>query len=119
MAMLLAKSRSGADAMGAREALEVATRGGAACLGRQGEIGELSVGAAADLALWRLDGVTFAGAISDPIEALLRCGPTSAHYTIVAGKIVVEQGSLVSPDVENRLARHRVVAEHLQGPLDQ
>jgi cytosine/adenosine deaminase-related metal-dependent hydrolase len=118
LALLLAKSRSGADAMAARDALDLATRGGAACLGRQGEIGELSPGAVADLALWRLDGVAFAGALSDPIEALFRCGPTSAHYTIVAGQPVVEEGRLVSPEVDDRLQRHRDQAIRLQAPVD-
>ena len=114
LALLLAKSRSGAGSMTARDALDIATRGGAACLGRQGEIGQLSPGSAADLTLWRLDGVAFAGAVSDPIEALLRCGPTSAHYTIVAGKTIVEEGSLVSAEVEDRLRRHRTHALRLQ-----
>ena len=118
LAMLLAKSRSGADAMSARDTLDIATRGGAACLGRQGELGQLSVGSVADLAIWRLDGVVYAGALSDPVEALLRCGPTAAHYTIVAGNVIVDQGTLVSGEVENRLQRHRVAAKRLQGPID-
>ena len=114
LAMLLGKLSAGADAMGARDTLELATRGGAACLGRQGELGELSVGAVGDLVAWRLEGVTFAGAISDPIEALLRCGPVSAHHTVVAGRLVVENGQFTSDQVEDRLARHRVAAERIQ-----
>ncbi len=74
-AMLLGKLRHGAASTGARDALEMATRGGAACLGRTGEIGVLAVGAAADLVCWPLDGIAFAGALTDPIEAWLRCGP--------------------------------------------
>lgn len=115
LALLLAKLANGADSMSARDALAMATRGGAACLGRQGEIGQLSVGAAADLVLWRLDGIAFAGAVSDPIEALLRCGPTAAHYTIVNGEVVVADGRLVSPDVDDRLHRHRKTATRMQG----
>ncbi len=98
----------------ARDSLEMATRGGAACLGRSGELGELSPGAAADVVLWRLDGFRFAGAVSDPIEAWLRCGPMGADTTIVAGRTLVEQGSFVSGNTEDRLARHRVVAEAMQ-----
>ncbi|NCV87434.1 MAG: hypothetical protein EBW14_16590, partial [Oxalobacteraceae bacterium] len=67
-AMLLAKLSSGAAAGTARMALEMATRGGAGCLGRQGEIGELSVGSVGDIVVWSLDGPQFAGVIDDPIE---------------------------------------------------
>ncbi|MCB0991698.1 MAG: amidohydrolase family protein, partial [Acidimicrobiales bacterium] len=100
--------------MSSRDALEMATRGGAACLGRQGELGELSVGAVGDLAIWALDGLQFAGALSDPIEAWLRCGPTKARTTIVAGQVIVDNGLLVSSAVEERLAQHRSVAQALQ-----
>jgi len=114
-ALLLGRLRGGPEAMQAREALDMATRGGARCLGRDGEIGQLTVGAVGDVAVWGLDGIRFAGALSDPIEAWLRCGPTSPRHTIVAGRFVVEDGDLVSPDVEDILTRHRAVATRLQG----
>jgi cytosine/adenosine deaminase-related metal-dependent hydrolase len=96
----------------------VATRGGAACLGRDdGELGQLSVGAAGDLVCWPLEGLLFAGAITDPIEAWLRCGPVSARHTVVAGRPVVEDGQLVARGVEDVLARHRVASERMQAPL--
>jgi len=114
-ALLLGRLRGGPEAMQAREALHMATRGGARCLGRDGEIGQLTVGAVGDVAVWGLDGIRFAGALSDPIEAWLRCGPTSPRHTIVAGRFVVEDGALVSPDVEDILTRHRAVATRLQG----
>ena len=117
LALLLSKLSSGADAATARDALEMATRGGAACLGRQGELGQLSVGAAGDLVAWRLDGVAYAGAVSDPVEALLRCGPASACHTVVGGRLVVEGGQLVSNQIDDRLRRHRAAASRLQGPL--
>jgi cytosine/adenosine deaminase-related metal-dependent hydrolase len=113
-AMLLAKLRNGADQGTARMALEVATRGGAGCLGRIGEIGELSIGAVGDIAVWSLTGPLFAGAIADPIEAWLRCGPTSAHHTIVNGKPVVRNGQLVSTRVEEMLSTHRKIATRMQ-----
>ena len=113
-AMLLAKLRNGADQGTARMALEVATRGGAGCLGRIGEIGELSVGAVGDIAVWSLTGPLFAGAIADPIEAWLRCGPTAAHHTIVHGKHVVHNGQLVSTHVDEMLATHRKIASRMQ-----
>ncbi len=95
-AMLLAKLRSGPAAATARMTLEVATRGGAACLGRVGELGVLAPGAVADLAVWSLDGPRYAGALADPIEAWLRCGPAAARDTIVGGMPMVRDGHLVA-----------------------
>src|SRR4051812_46459374 len=113
-AMLQGKLRHGAAAMSARDALELATRGGAACLGRAGEIGELSVGACGDLAIWPLTGPAFAGALTDPVEAWLRCGPVSARHTVVAGRPVVEDGVPVHPGLAEQLAVHRRVSTRMQ-----
>jgi cytosine/adenosine deaminase-related metal-dependent hydrolase len=113
-AMLLAKLRDGAAAASARMALEMATLGGAACLGRTAELGVLAPGAVGDVAVWPLTGPAFAGAIADPIEAWLRCGPVAARDTIVHGAPVVRDGYLVHAGVEDRLRAHRVVAERLQ-----
>lgn len=113
-AMLLAKLRDGAAGGTARMALEMATLGGAACLGRPGELGVLAPGAVADLAVWSLTGPVFAGAVADPVEAWLRCGPTSARDTIVAGRVVVRGGRLVSPDTEAMLAEHARAARRVQ-----
>jgi len=117
-AMLLAKLRSGAAAGTARMALEIATRGGAGCLGRIGEIGELSVGAVGDVAVWSLDGPAYAGALADPVEAWLRCGPTAAKHTIVHGRSIVENGALVSPRVDTMLTDHRRLATRMQRLAD-
>ena len=92
LAMLQGKLISGADQMDARTALEIATRGGAACLGRNGEIGELSIGAVGDVAVWKLEGPQFAGVIDDPIEGWLRCGPVGAAHVFVHGRAIVENG---------------------------
>jgi cytosine/adenosine deaminase-related metal-dependent hydrolase len=113
-AMLLARLRSGAPSAGARWALQRATVDGAACLGRQGELGVLRAGAVGDLVCWKLDGPAFAGALSDPVEALLRCGPVRAHHTVVAGTPVVEAGRLVNADIEDRLRRHRAASARIQ-----
>jgi len=113
-AMLLAKLRDGAAAGTARMALELATRGGAACLGRTGELGELSVGAVGDVAVWPLTGPAFAGALADPIEAWLRCGPITARHTVVNGVPIVRDGQLVHPAVADRLAAHARVAAAVQ-----
>ena len=113
-AMLLAKLRDGAGAASARLALECATRGGAGCLGRIGEIGELSVGAAGDIAVWSLEGPRFAGAIADPIEAWLRCGPASARDTIVNGKPVVRNHELCHTALDDMLSRHERLTRRMQ-----
>ena len=113
-AMLLAKLRNGAAAGTARMALECATRGGAGCLGRVGEIGELSVGSVGDIAIWSLTGPVFAGAIADPIEAWLRCGPVSARDTIVHGKHVVRNYEIVSTKLETMLKSHAKLAHRMQ-----
>jgi cytosine/adenosine deaminase-related metal-dependent hydrolase len=113
-AMLLAKLRDGAAAGTARMALECATIGGAGCLGRIGEIGEISVGAVGDIAIWSLTGPSFAGALADPIEAWLRCGPVAARDTIVHGTPVVRAGRLVSSRVEEMLKQHAVIARRMQ-----
>ena len=114
-AMLLAKLRDGAAAGTARMALEMATIGGAGCLGRQGEIGTLSVGAVGDVAVWPLTGPAFAGAIADPVEAWLRCGPVAARHTVVHGRPIVRDGQLVSPRVEEMLTVHGRLARSIQG----
>ena len=113
-AMLLAKLRNGADAADARMALEVATIGGAGCLGRLGEIGQIAVGQVGDIAIWDITGVRFAGAIADPIEAWLRCGPISVRDTIVHGKFVVRDAQLVSKRVDEMLSLHTKLARHMQ-----
>ena len=94
------------------------TRGGAACLGRSGEIGELSVGACGDLVAWPLEGVRFAGALSDPVEAWLRCGPVSARETVVGGQVVVADGVVTHPGLDEQLAVHRRVSARMQAALD-
>lgn len=118
-AMLLGKLRGGAASMSARDALEIATRGGAGCLGRVGEIGELSVGAAGDLVVWPLDGIAYSGALSDPVEAWLRSGPSAARHTVVAGRLVVENGLATHPDLPEMLVRHRALAAGIQQAADQ
>jgi cytosine/adenosine deaminase-related metal-dependent hydrolase len=115
-ALLLGRLRKGPASTGARDALELATTGSAACLGREGELGQLSVGAAGDLVCWPMEGPAFAGAVTDPIEAWLRCGPVAARHTVVAGVPVVENGAVVHPGVEEMLRRHRAAALRMQVP---
>lgn len=114
-ALLQGRLRMGPSQMGARDVLEIATAGSAACLGRNGELGRLAVGSVGDLVCWPLEGIAFAGAITDPVEAWLRCGPLAARHTVVAGRPIVRDGRLVSHHAEEILSRHRKAAERLQG----
>ena len=96
-ALILARVAHGPAALTARHALELATRHGARCLGREGELGHLSPGALADIALWDLDEVGFAG-IADPVAALA-FGPTRpVHTLLVGGRPVVRDGELRTAD---------------------
>ncbi len=106
---------TGPAEMTARAMLEVATRGGARVLGRD-DIGHLAPGMAADLALFDLRTLGFAGgAVHDPVAALLLCAPAQAAYTIVNGRVVVRQGQLATVDLGPLLERHNRLARQLAG----
>jgi cytosine/adenosine deaminase-related metal-dependent hydrolase len=113
-ALLLGRQRRGPTGMTARDALDIATRGSAACLGRAGELGTLTVGAVGDIVCWPLTGIAFAGSLTDPVEAWLRCGPVAARHTVVNGLPVVDDGEVVHPGVEDILRRHRAAATRMQ-----
>lgn len=108
LAMLLQRVAGGADAMSAREALEIATRGGAGVLGRD-DCGQIAVGKRADIAIWDVSGIDSAGSW-DP-AALLLAGPTRVRDLFVEGRQVVRDGRMVTIDLaaviaeQTRLAR--------------
>ncbi len=92
-AMLMQRAHYGADAMSAREALEIATLGGARILGRAAEIGSIEAGKRADIAIWDVSGLGAAGAW-DPVAALVFCGPFAVRDLLVEGRAVVRDGVL-------------------------
>jgi len=96
---------SKADRFSAREALEVATLGGAAVLGRD-DIGSLESGKAADLVAFRVDDLQHAGGLSDPVAALLTCAPGSAWLSVINGQVVVENGEIPGLDIDALVTRH-------------
>ena len=99
--------------MTARDALTIATRGGAEVLGRA-DIGHLAVGMCADLVLFDLNTLGFAGgAVHDPVGSLLLCASPMAHYTVVNGRIVVREGQLDTIDVGPLLEQHNAFAVQL------
>ncbi len=111
-ALLLQRLGGDPAALSAREALELATRGGARVLGRD-DIGALAPGMAADFAAYNLEQVGFAGALHDPVAALLFCMPVNADYTVINGRVVVRQGHLQTIDLPVVLERHNRLARTL------
>jgi 8-oxoguanine deaminase len=109
-ALLLQRLREGAEHCAVRDMLRVATRGGARVLGRDTHIGQLSAGFQADCAAFAVDDLWHAGAVHDPVASLLLCHTVTAAYTVVGGDVLVDQGRLVSIDLEPLLAAHRGMA---------
>ena len=106
-AMLLQRVSNGADAMSAREALRIATRGGADVLGRD-DCGQIAVGKRADLAIWDMSGIEAAG--NWDIAALLLAGPTQVRDLFIEGRRVVAAGQLTSIDLPKTIARQNQLA---------
>jgi cytosine/adenosine deaminase-related metal-dependent hydrolase len=110
-AMLLQRVANGADAMSAREALEIATRGGADVLGRP-DCGRIAVGKRADLAIWDVSGIESAGSW-DP-AALLLAGPTAVRDLFVEGRQIVRDGQVTTLDMGAVIARQNKLAGRLR-----
>jgi cytosine/adenosine deaminase-related metal-dependent hydrolase len=110
-ALLVARGRGGPGALTAREALRLATRGGAEVL-RRDDIGAIAPGKRADLAVWRTDGLEFGGA-EDLVCNLVVSGPHRVDRLIVGGVDVVRGGSLVNADVQEIAREHRKQAGRL------
>jgi cytosine/adenosine deaminase-related metal-dependent hydrolase len=121
-AMLVARLRSApgvsdeaeAEWMTAREALEMATRGGAAVLGRD-DVGALMPGKCADFFSVDVQTPAFAGALHDPVAAVVFCAPQNASYTVVHGRTIVRDGQLETMDVQRCSDEHNQLARQLVG----
>jgi cytosine/adenosine deaminase-related metal-dependent hydrolase len=124
-AMLMARLRSGIEGASlsgqdapaiitAREVLELATIGGAAVLGRN-DIGSLEVGKCADFIAIDLNNLDFAGALHDPVAALLFCSPQKVAYNVVGGKFIVKEGQLQTLDLPRHIEKHNQAAKRLVG----
>ncbi len=122
-AMLLARLRSslegaslsGMDApplLTAREALELATRGGAAVLGRS-DIGSLETGKCADFFAIELNRLGYSGALHDPVAAVVFCAPQQVDLNVVGGRVIVQSGRLLTLDVPCLVERHNRAAARL------
>ncbi|WP_321961579.1 8-oxoguanine deaminase [Paraburkholderia sp. J7] len=111
-AMLLARVGFGPDAMTAREALEIATLGGAQVLGRD-DIGALAPGMAADFVAFDLRQPLFAGALHDPVAALVFCAPSQVALSVIGGRVVVKEGVLQTVELGPVIERHNRLAAQL------
>ena len=112
-ALLVHRVGTGVTAMPPQNVVRMATRGGAEILG-QPEIGQIKPGMAADLALFRLDRIDFAGALADPAHAVLFCGSAPrAEYVLVAGRVLVEKGQLAHIDEQAVFHRANELAADL------
>ena len=113
MAMLLARVRAeDAAALTAREALHLATRGGARVLGRD-DIGSLAPGMAADFIAVNLDQLALSGAAHDPVAALMFCAIPQVDYSFINGRRIVDRGHLTTLELPTLLERHRKLAQQL------
>ncbi|MBT3556161.1 MAG: 8-oxoguanine deaminase [Rhodospirillales bacterium] len=110
-AMLLQRVNLGADSLSAREALEMATLGGARVL-RRDDLGSLDVGKRADFAAYDLASIQMSGTW-DPVAALALCGPPQASHTVVEGRFVVRNGCMTTIDLPIVLEHHRERTQQL------
>jgi cytosine/adenosine deaminase-related metal-dependent hydrolase len=111
-AMLLQRVGGNPAALSAREALWMATRGGAAVLNRD-DIGAIAVGMAADIIAYRLDTPAFAGAQHDPIAALAFCQPPQVDWSLIHGRVVAQDGVLLTTDLPLLVEAHNVISRRL------
>ncbi len=111
-ALLLARLSGDPGALSARAVLEMATRGGATVLGRD-DIGHLAVGMAADFVAFDVGGLPHAGAVDDPVAALVFCDPAPVGYSVIDGRIIVRGGELATLDVQPHVERHNRLARRL------
>jgi 8-oxoguanine deaminase len=96
----------------ARHALEMATLGGAAVLGRD-DVGSLEPGKCADFAAVSLDRLEYAGALGDPVAALALCAPVTVDHTYVHGRAVVSAGQMATIDTGRLVEEHNLAARRL------
>jgi 8-oxoguanine deaminase len=122
-AMLVARLRAGLEGaslsgkeapplMTARQALELATRGSAAVLGRT-DIGSLEAGKCADFITINLNRLEYAGALIDPVAALIFCSPVHVDTTVVGGKFIVNEGQILTTDLHQLVKQHNQAARRL------
>ena len=114
-AMLLQRVRYGAEAFSARDALYLATMGGARVLDRDDEIGSIEEGKAADLIAFDLSDLAFAGAHADPLAAIVHCAADRVDLAMVNGELRVKDGRLVDSSLYGLVSKHNAISRSLTG----
>jgi 8-oxoguanine deaminase len=114
-AMLLQRVHYGADALTAREALSMATIGGARVLGREEEIGSIEAGKGADLIAFDLQELAFAGSHADPVAAVVHCAADRVDFSMVNGTWRVRDGRLVDETIYDLVPEHNRISKRLTG----
>jgi cytosine/adenosine deaminase-related metal-dependent hydrolase len=112
LALLLQRVTGDPAALSARQALELATLGGAAVLGRD-DIGALAPGMSADFVAYSLDTLALAGALHDPVAALVFCQPPGVLWSVINGRVVVRDGHLVTVDTPRLIEQHQRLSRQL------
>ncbi len=112
-ALLLQRVRYGASAITPRKVLEFATIGGARVLRMDDYIGALNVGNAADLIMFDLNKIEFAGGLDDPLSAIVMCDAKQVDFNMVNGNVIVENGNLLVKDIEDLIKTHNRISKHL------
>jgi len=113
-ALLVARGRGGPGAMGAREALRLGTRGGAACLGRD-DLGSIEPGKRGDVALFDVSGLATAGVEADPVAGIVLAWPQRVRHLLVEGRFVVRDGTLATADEGALAAEAHRIARRIAG----
>ncbi len=113
LAMLLQRVKYGADALTSREALALGSMGGARVLRMDSDIGSIEVGKAADLIMWDLDTLEFAGGLHDPYTAPVMCDAKQVSFSMVNGNVLIENGQFTNIDVRALVARQNTIAANL------
>lgn len=111
-AMLLQRVMGNPAGLSAREALRIATRGGASVLGRD-DIGQLAPGKAADCIAIDLNRLAYAGGLHDPVAASLFCAPQTVNLSIVNGRVIVRDGQITTLDLPPVIEKHNAIARKL------
>jgi cytosine/adenosine deaminase-related metal-dependent hydrolase len=111
-ALLIQRVSGDPAGLSGREALWMATRGGAAVLGRD-DVGQLAPGKAADFIGLRLDRLDYAGALHDPLAALVFCAPQRVDISVINGRVIIEDGQLLTVDLGPVVERHNRISREL------
>ncbi|RLL81532.1 8-oxoguanine deaminase [Mesotoga sp. BH458_6_3_2_1] len=109
-ALMLQRVLKGADALSPRDVLEFATLGGAKVLRMDDYIGSIEPGKSADLAAFRLDTLSMAGGLSDPVASLVLCDPHKSDLVMIDGKIRVQNGRIVDGELSEVIKRHNEIS---------